>query len=178
MSAADSDFVLVGRICRPHGVRGEVSVEVESDVPERFAPGSPLTLCDAAGRRPIEVATVRRHHGRLLVGFSGVSDRESAALLRGAVLEVSCDLTPPAEPGSYYHFELVGCRCSDRASGELGRVVDVIEDGGGVLLEVSDGQRALLVPFVRSFLVAVDRQASSIEFDLPPGLLETCTSPS
>ena len=72
----------------------------------------------------------------------------------------------------------MNCRCHDRRHGELGKVVDVIEDGGGLLLEVADGERRLLVPFVRRYLVAVDRVERTIELDLPAGLIETCASRS
>ena len=178
MTAADSDYVLVGRIRRPHGVRGEVQVEVDSDVPDRFAVGVELELVTAGERRRVRIATARGVPGKLLVRFDGVDDRDAAAELRGARLEVSAARTPPPAPDAYYYYELMDCRCRDRRHGDLGTVVDVIEDGGGLLLEVAGGGRTLLVPFVRGFLVAVDRDAKTIELDLPAGLIETCASPS
>lgn len=178
MTAAGSDYVLVGRVRRPHGVRGEVVVDPESDVPGRFAAGAELELVAAGDRRTVRIETVRGRPARLLVRFAGIDDREAAEGLRGATLEVSPDRTPPASPDAYYHFELMNCRCHDRRHGELGKVVDVIEDGGGLLLEVADGERRLLVPFVRRYLVAVDRVERTIELDLPAGLIETCASRS
>lgn len=178
MTPADRDHVLVGRIGRPHGVRGEVVVESESDVPERFSVGAELELVTAQGRRSVRLEAVRTHRQRLLVRFEGIADRDEAESLRGATLEVSVDRTPPPEADTYYYFELAGCRCRDRLHGDLGRVVDLIEDGGGLLLEVSDGERTLMIPFVRRFLVAVDRGARAIELDLPAGLIETCASRS
>ena len=178
MTEADSEFVLVGRIGRPHGVRGEVVVDPESDVPERFSPGAELELVAGTHRRTVQIETVRGHKARLLVRFAGIDDRDAAEALRGAGLEVSKDRTPPASADVYYYFELMDCSCRDRHQGDLGRVVDVIEDGGGLLLEIADGERRLLVPFVRSFLVAVDRDARAIELDLPVGLIETCASRS
>jgi len=84
----------------------------------------------------------------------------------------------PAPAGSYYYFELAGCLCRDTNHGELGRVCEVIEDGGGLLLEVRAGERLLLVPFVEEYVAAVDVAGRRIDLQLPNGLLETCTSAS
>jgi 16S rRNA processing protein RimM len=168
------ETVVVGRVLRSHGIRGEVVVEPYSDVPERFDPGAELLL---AGR-PVTVATVRPHRGGLLVRFERVLDRDVADTLRGGLLEIARDAVPEAPEETWYYFELVGCRCHDRREGDLGNVTDVIEDGGGVLLDVRAGGRRLLVPFVRAFVRRVDREAGRIELDLPEGLVEACASRS
>ncbi len=173
------DRVLVGRIGRPHGVRGEVLVEVVSEVPGRLAPGSELWLeTPGAAARKVTVATRRAHARGLLVRFAGCDDRDCAALLRGAVLEGDRRTVAPAPVGSYYYFELAGCMCRDLDRGELGLVSEVIEDGGGLLLEVHNGERLLLVPFVEEYIAAVDVAGRQIDLRLPEGLLETCTSAS
>ena len=179
------DLVIVARALRPHGVRGEVVVEVLSDNPERLQPGAALVAAGtesdrllAVPGRPVTVTASRPHRGRMLVRFTGVADRDDAEALRGRYLTVPRDSVPGAEPGTYYHFELVGCRCRDAAAGELGQVVDVLEDGGGVLLAVEDGERRLLVPFVAAFLRRVDVKGRNIELELPAGLIETCASTS
>lgn len=184
--------VSVGRVVRPHGVRGELLVELLTDNPERFAPGSELLVAaraaagefeqEAAGAPDpfprLRVAASRPHKGALLVHFEGIDGRDAAEGWRGAELSVERARVPPPEPGTYYHFQLVGCRCRDRRAGELGEVVEVVEDGGGLLLVVDDGRRRLPVPFVRGFLVAVDVEAGTIELDLPEGLIEVCGSAS
>jgi ribosomal 30S subunit maturation factor RimM len=72
----------------------------------------------------------------------------------------------------------VGCRCVDRTAGELGRVVEVIEDGGGVLLEIQAAEGRLLLPFVEAYLVRLDIAGGLIETDVPGELIETCVSTS
>jgi 16S rRNA processing protein RimM len=127
----------------------------------------------------VQIASCRRSKDGLLMRFDGDGDRNAAETLHGVVLEVSRDEVPPAEDGSWYWFELTGCRCIDETLGEIGTVVDVIEDGGGLLLDLaSEGQRRLLVPFVRTFLVQVYVGAGRIDLRLPEGLVETCTSGS
>ena len=173
---------MVGRVHRAHGLRGEVTVEVLSDVAERFAIGSAMWAArpapGTAGER-LRIAATRSFKNGLLVRFAGYDDRTAAEGLRGAALEVDRSEVPPAEPDTWYWFELVDCRCVDTVAGDLGTVVEIIEDGGGLLLEVvrDDGQR-LLVPFVRAFLDEVDPEARRIAVTLPEGLVETCTSKS
>jgi 16S rRNA processing protein RimM len=170
--------VAVGRVLRPHGVRGEVVVEVLSDVPGRFQKGSRMTGI-RAGEPPLVlvVAASRAHKRGAVVRFEGCEDREGAEELRGLELEVPRSEVPKAPRGTFYQFELLGCLCRDDGE-ELGRVVEVVEDGGGVMLIVEGEGRRVPVPFVKEFLRKVDVAAGRIELALPPGLLETCASRS
>jgi len=173
--------IVVGFVLRPHGLRGEAIVDVQTDRPgERFAPGARLRLTPERGA-PREL-TVRRavpSRGGLRVAFEGVADRDGAEALRGGRLEVPRSAVPPAESGSFYHFELVGCRCVDEREGELGRVAAVVDGPGGVLLELErPAGGKLLLPFVEPFLVRVDPAGRVIEWRLPEGLSEACASGS
>ena len=172
--------MLVGRVLRAHGIRGEVRVETLSDVEERFDPGSELRIRHRAGRRSrLRVETVRRDRGTLLIRFEGVADRTRAEEIRGAALEVEEAEVPEPPEGFFYYFQLTGCTCYEAGSGNpLGRVLEVLEDGGGHLLRIDHGGESLLVPFVGAFLRSVDVKAGRIELDLPSGLIETCTSRS
>ena len=177
MPSSLPEYVEVGRVRRPHGVHGRLVVQPLSDVEDRFAPGRRLVVVSSDGRRrPVEVADAAPHGRDLLVRLVGFDDRDAAEELRGASLEVSRAETPAAPDGSFYYFELIGCECADRVAGQLGVVDDVLEDGGGLLLEITDGSRTLLVPFVSSYLRSVDVAARRIELDLPEGLIESCAS--
>ena len=170
--------VAVGRVLRPHGVRGEVVIEVLSDVPGRLAPGCRLSA-SWAGKpaRTVTVESYRPHKTGALVRFAGAEDRDQAEELRDALLEVDRSEVPEAPEGTYYWYQLLGCRCS--ADGEdLGEVTDLVEDGGGLLLVVSKDGRHVPIPFVQSFLKEVDVESGRIELDLPEGLLEACASGS
>ena len=175
---ARSEGVAVGIIIRARGLRGEVIVESWSDLPERFQAGAVLRVDRSAGEgvTRLEIDVARQHQGRLLIRFRGIGDRESAKRLRGLVLKVPREWLPDAPDGSYYHFELVGCRVFDDQEGDLGEVIAVIEDGGGTLLEIAQGGRALLVPFVSAYLCSVKVEDRRIETRLPPGLVEQCAS--
>lgn len=170
--------VAVGRVLRPHGVRGEVVVEVLSDVPDRLDPGRRVWASwEGRPSRQLRVDAHRPHKSGALVRFAGIEDRDLAEELRDAWLEVDRSEVPDAPEGTYYWYQLLGCRCS--AGGEdLGEVTDLVEDGGGLLLVVSKGGRQVPIPFVQSFLKEVDVERGRIELDLPEGLLEACASGS
>lgn len=177
-------MVAVGAVLRAHGLRGEVLVAADSDNPDRFCAGAEL-FAEIGGRlRRLEVATSRPHRGMRLVRFADVADRDGAEALRGAALVVTEDQVPAAGDGDFYYFQLVGCRVVDRRLGDLGEVVEVVEDGGGVLLEVKaaaavgTGSRSVLIPFANALLPEIDVCERLIRSDLPEGLLETCGSTS
>ncbi len=192
--------LLVGVVLRPHGLQGEVRIEVLSDVADRFEPGREMHLVvasrgaapDTTGptrrrRERVRVASYRPVKGGALVRFEGTTDRVQAESLRGSRLEVEMSEVPAAPAGFYYHHELMGCSCFDARHGELGVVADVLEDGGGVLLQLElppepaapgAATGSLLVPFVEPFLDKVDIAGRRIDLRLPPGLVELCASRS
>lgn len=172
------ETVAVGRVLRPHGVRGEVAVEVLSDVPARFRKGSRLRgIRDGAPPVDLTVAAGRVHKTGAVVRFEGCEDRDQAEALRGLDLEVPRAEVPKAPRGTYYQYELLGCLCRD-GEDELGRVVEVVEDGGGVMLIVEGEGRRVPVPFVKAFLRRVDVARGRIDLALPEGFLEACESRS
>ena len=157
-------------------------VEVLSDVPGRLDPGSRLIASrgpesERTPDRTLTVAASQPHKSGARVRFQGVGDCNAAEALRGLVLEVERSAVPAAEPGTYYYYELLGCRCYD-GERDLGEVVDLVEDGGGLLLVVEGGEQRVPVPFVERFLREVDVARGRIVLDLPPGLLEACASRS
>jgi 16S rRNA processing protein RimM len=170
----------VGRIIRPHGIRGEVAVEVRTDDPgDRFAHGRVLAT-DPPGIGPLTVESARWHTGRLLVTFAGITGRDEAELLRGALLTVdSADLPAPADPDEFRDFDLIGLQVVTTAGEPVGTVTDVQHYGQDLLViqpAAGDGG-GLLVPFVSAIAVEVDVPAGRMVIDPPPGLLELRAGP-
>lgn len=168
--------VVVGRIGRPHGIRGEVTVEVRTDTPElRFARGSVLET-DPARLGPLTVAAARWHSGRLLLSLRGVHDRTAAEALRGAVLSADVpDDEVPEDPEEFYDHQLRGLAVvtAGAAADPIGVVADVVHLPGQDLLAVArEGGREVLVPFVAEIVTDIDLDAGRVVVDLPPGLLE------
>jgi 16S rRNA processing protein RimM len=171
----------VGRIIRPHGIRGEVAVDVRTDDPdERFAGGSILAT-DPADAGPLTVTSARWHSGRLLVSFAGISDRNQAEQLRGIWLTVdSAALPAPADPDEFHDQQLVGLHVVTTAGEPVGTVTDVTHPGQDLLvIEPAAGREPgeLLVPFVSAIAVEVDLAAGRLVIDPPPGLLDLRAGP-
>lgn len=167
--------IQVGWVRRPHGIRGEVRIEVESDNPERFVPGAKLILRLTSGEcRRLKIASSRFDKDCLLLGFEGVADRNAVETWRDARLEIEEQALPALPQGEIYVFELVGCDCVDRQAGHLGKVSDVIEDGGGLMLLVEKDGRILPIPYAHALVPEVDVAARRIGVDLPEGLIEAC----
>ncbi len=167
----------VGRIIRPHGIRGEVSVEVRTDSPDqRFAAGSVLGT-DPAAAGPLTVASSRWHAGRLLVRFAETADRTQAEHLRGVWLTVAAtEVPPPHDPDEFHDHQLTGLAVVTVAGDPVGTITDVAHHGQDLLViepAAQTGRKAeVLVPFVAAIVVTVDLAAGRLIIDPPPGLLD------
>ena len=127
--------LVVGRITRPHGVRGEVSVEVRTDEPDRrFAVGRVLAT-DPVAAGPLTIESLRWHSGRLLVTFAGVTDRNLAEELRGTWLTLdSAEAGPSDDPDEFHDAELIGLAVVTTTGQPVGRVTDVRHFGQDLLV--------------------------------------------
>lgn len=164
-----SDEVLVARIGKPHGLRGEVTVQVHTDVPhERFVVGA--TFGTDPDRGELTVRAARLHNGIQLLAFEEAADRTAAEALRGTRLVASAD---DDEDDAYYEDDLVGLAVVDTAGESLGKVVALHPRPAQDLLEIelADGRTAYL-PFVEEIVPEVDLDAGRVVADPPPGLLE------
>ncbi|MBB2910054.1 16S rRNA processing protein RimM [Streptosporangium becharense] len=164
--------LVVGRIGRPHGLRGDVSVEVRTDDPDRrFAPGAALAT-DPASAGPLVVASRRWHSGVLLVRFEGVTDRDRAEELRGTTLVIdSADIPPTGDPDEFYDHQLIGLAVTTPDGERVGEVSDVLHHGQDLLV-VRRGRDDVLVPFVKALVPVVDLERGLLVVDAPPGLLD------
>ena len=164
--------VVIGRIGKAHGIRGDVTVEVRTDEPDRrFAIGATLLTNHAT---PLVIADARDHSGRLLLHFVGVDDRNAAEALRGILLEADIDPTEvPEDPDEYFDRQLVGLQAV-RVNGELlGSVSEIVHLPGHDLLAVTHPTRGeVLVPFVHEIVTDVDLLEGRVLIDPPGGLFE------
>ncbi len=173
------DLLVVGRIGKPQGIKGEVTVEVRTDDPEqRFAEGAVL-LTDPPERGPLVIETARSQNGRLMVGFVGSADRNDAELLRGTLLQVDARTLPAPEDEDEFHDHVLrGMTAVLIGGAALGEVVDVLHLPHGDVLVVrrADNGNELLVPFVKAMVPEVDVAGRTLTVDPPEGLLDLTDS--
>jgi 16S rRNA processing protein RimM len=174
-TAAVPDRLVIGRVIRPHGVKGEVVVQPLTDAPDRFTAGTELALGDpeqAEPLRPLVVAAARDDRGWLLVSFDGVADRDAAEPLRGGLLSIPREAARPLAADEFWSHQLVGLAVFDREGTRRGVVDEVMPGSAHDLLSVRlDGGASVLVPAVAA-LVTVELDAGRLVVDAVPGLLD------
>ncbi|MEJ7833773.1 MAG: ribosome maturation factor RimM [Nocardioides sp.] len=177
--AADGTLeVVVGRIGKPHGLRGEVTLDVRTDEPERrFAPGAALRAQapggSVFGEPVLTVARTRWHQSTLLATFEEVGDRNAAEVARGVVLHATVDADEnPQDPDEFYDHQLIGLTAYDVGGARLGVVAGLVHGGAQDLLRVTtpDGREGL-VPFVTALVPEVDVAAGRVVIADRPGLV-------
>jgi 16S rRNA processing protein RimM len=167
------DRVLVGRIARTHGNRGEVIVNLDTDFPDaRFRQGATLFARTAAGREEtIEVTSVRFHAGRPILGLAGVASIGEAERFAGTELWVPASEQHALPLGVYYHHQLVGCDVVTETGERVGRVTTVEGEMEASRLVVRGARGEVLIPLA-SDICRVDVGARRIVVTPPEGLLE------
>lgn len=166
-------MALVGRVARPHGLRGHVVVNPETDfVEERFAAGAIVWTRSSAGEEQLTVASLRLQSGRPIVRFVGFDRIEDVERLAGQELRVPEDALQPLQPGTYYEHQLVGCVVETTTGDVVGEVAKV-EGGAGASRLVMEGPRGeILIPLAVDICVDIDIVRKTIRINAPEGLLE------
>ncbi|WP_210588102.1 ribosome maturation factor RimM [Streptomyces sp. GESEQ-35] len=166
--------LVVARIGRAHGIKGEVTVEVRTDEPElRLAPGAVLET-DPASTGPLTIETGRVHSGRLLLRFEGVKDRNAAEALRNTLLIAEVDPEVlPEEEDEYYDHQLMDLDVVTKDGTEVGRITEIshLPSQDLFIVERPDGSE-VLIPFVEEIVTEIDLEEQRAVIDPPPGLIE------
>ena len=166
-------MALVGRIARPHGIRGQVILNAETDFPdERFQPGSELFVDRHGDVEALRLTTVRFHNGRPIVGVSGIESIDEAQELAGLELRVPAESLVQLPAGTFYRHDLVGCRVET----STGSVVGIVKEVDGTVtasrLVVMSDRDEILIPFVSEICRDIDAEGKRIVIEPPEGLLE------
>ena len=167
------DMVLVGWIARPHGIKGQVIVNPETDFAEdRFGEGATLWTRSDRGSERLTIVCARIQNGRPVIGFEGFDSIDAVERMSGQELRVPEDTLQPLDVGTYYHHQLVGCVVETAAGERVGEVTRVDGGTGGSLLTVSGPRGEVLIPLARDICVEIDVAGRRIRIEPPEGLLE------
>ena len=173
------ELIVVGRLGRPQGIKGELTVEVRTDDPDdRFAVGKVLQT-DPADRGPVTIANARRQGKYFVVQLEGVHDRNQAEELRDTLLLVDvADLPPIEDEDEYYDTQLIGLRAELADRTVIGEVVDVLHlPHGDVLAVRRENAPEALIPFVKAIVPTVDLAGGHVVVTPPDGLLDLSAVP-
>jgi 16S rRNA processing protein RimM len=165
--SSPTDPVAIGRIGKPHGVRGEVTVEELTDYPDRFRAGATFVSDD----RTLTISSLRRHRGVLLLRFDGVADRESAEALRGTVLTIEAADRRSLEGDEFWPDQLEGLKAMLPDGTQLGTVTGVaFGPAQDRLVIATTAGTTIEIPFVDELVSDVHPSGGFVVVDPPPGL--------
>lgn len=167
-------YLVLGRVQRPHGVRGEVRVEILTGYPERLEQHAALYLAhpnspEAVQRYPVE--RLRLHQNVMLLKLGGCDDRNAADGLRGMLVQIPLEEAVPLEEGEYYLYQLVGIEVETAEGERLGRVVEVLDTGANDVYVVQGPRGEVLLPAIKDVVLELDLESRRMVVHLMPGLL-------
>jgi len=163
-------FMAVGQIVKPHGIRGEVAVDILTDFPGRFALLERVFLNEDEPR-PVPLEAVRFHQQRALLKFGGYDDRAAVEKLRGEMILVPIDEAMPLEPGEYYREDLIGLEVWTVDDEYLGDVVDILETGANDVFIVHGERGEILLPAIEQVVQWIDLEENRMVVELMEGLI-------
>ncbi len=172
MTEASPPYVIVGRVSRPHGIRGELRVVPDTDFPEHLAGLIEAVLLKDDRPTPVRVQRVRPHGAEILVTIAGVESIEQAEQWRGADLAVPRRDAAVLPQGRHYVFEVLGLRVLTEAGEELGTVAEILRTGSNDVYVVRGAGREYLIPAISSVVLAIEPAAGRLIIRPLAGLLE------
>jgi 16S rRNA processing protein RimM len=177
-SAGDerAEYLIVARSRRPHGLRGELLVTMDTDRPKQvFRRGRALQVGDGEGDptgRVLVLEAMRPTPDGAILRFEGLTAREEADALRGTVLMIPADEAEPAGQDEVHYRDLIGL-AAVAAGVRLGAIEDILEIGTTEMLVVrGEGNEEILIPFVKEIVRGVDLDRQELRLELPEGFLE------
>ncbi len=171
-SQGEPVYLAVGLLRRPHGVRGEIMLEIQTDHPEQFISGA--TFYVGKKHLPLTIRSSRPHKPGILIAFEGIHDRDEIGKFRNQHLLVNIADLPPLPEGKYYDYQLIGLEVIEKASGKtLGTLKEIIKTGANdVYLVKPESGKELLLPAIPEVVLDIDLAQSQMNVFLLDGLVE------
>lgn len=162
-------FLAVGKLLSPHGLKGEILVEIMTDFPERLKIGATIHLGDE--HQPVQIISRRNHKNGLLLGLDGITSPEAAKALCGKFLFVKANEIPSLPEGDYYHHQILGLKVISDKGQKLGYVSGILETGANdVLIIRNESGKELLLPHISSVVLSINLNQGEMIVHLLPGI--------
>jgi 16S rRNA processing protein RimM len=168
--AGEPVFLVIGKLLHPHGVHGEILMDVLTDFPERIHVG--VTVYVGEEHALHKILSRRVHRNALLITFGGYTNRDQIGVFRNQMVYVRADDRPDLPDGEYYHHQLLGLRVIDQLGAELGLITEILETGANdVLLVHPPAGKDILIPVIESTLLRVDMSGGFLQVQVMPGII-------
>jgi 16S rRNA processing protein RimM len=170
-AAGEPAFLAVGKIRRPHGVAGDLLVEIYTDFPERLQAKS--IVYSGEKHFPMTIKRQRHHNDGILLTFDGFNTPEQAGRFRNQILYIKTEEAAELPDGAYFYHQLLGLSVKDETGESLGEVSEILQTGANdVYVIKNDAGRELLLPAISEVILDVDLVSKSMKVHLLPGLME------
>lgn len=167
------EFLTIGNIARPQGIRGEVIVNIETDFPSRFFEETVFLVRSKDGNsHKMAVEKVRSHKGRIVIKFQGIDTMNDAEILRDSDILIPVEQRNTEDENFFYHFELEGMTVVSTEGRVIGIIEEVLANPGQDILVVRGNAGEVLIPFRKEICIEVNRETGRIVADMPEGLEE------
>ena len=168
MKSQQPEFITIGRVLGPKGVKGEIKVEPDTDFPERFAPHSVIYI----GCRPMTIDGTGWHRGKAIIKLRAIDSAEQAEKLRGQPVEVPRSQIHPLPEGQYYHFQLIGLEVVTTHGELLGNITEILTAPSNDNYVVSGARGEVLIPAIEDVVKSIDLDRGRMVIEPIAGLLE------
>jgi len=167
MKTPGLEFITIGRILAPWGVKGKVKVKVETDFPQRFASGAEVYL----DQKPQVIESAEWHNDKLVIKLRSIDSIEDAEKLRGKLIEIPFSQLQPLPEGQYYYFQLIGLKVWTTGGELLGEISEILTTGSNDVYVVSNAQGEILIPAIEDVVKSVDLEQENMVIEPIDGLL-------
>lgn len=168
-TSGESIYLAIGFLRRPHGVMGEMIMDLHTDFPERIKPGRKVYL--GAQHEAATLNSVRVHGDSLLIKIRGCDTPEAVGKYRNTWVYVKSSEVPPLPEGQVYKYELIGLDVIDDAGNGLGKLTEILETGANDVYVVRDDKKEILLPAIPEVILKIDMEEKVIRVHLMDGLI-------
>ncbi len=163
-------FVIIGKLRRPHGLRGEMIMEIHTDYPERFSVGNTIRI--GFQQTPMVIRSIRPHREFVLISFEGYNNPEELGDLRNQYVYIDATEIPDLPAGDYYHHQLIGLQVINENDHHIGKVIEILVTGANDVLVVQQSDnKEVLLPYVSKYLIEVNLDDGYLKMMILPGLV-------
>jgi len=167
MKSSELEFVTIGQILAPWGVKGKLKVRIVTDFPQRFAPSSKIYI----NRQPMTIDSAEWHKGKVIIKLNQIDTIEAAQRLRGQPIEIHHSQVHPLPEGQYYHFQLIGLEVWTTQGELLGNITEVLAAESNDNYVVSGAKGEILIPAIEDVVKSIDLDSRRITIEPIEGLL-------
>jgi len=167
MKSSEPEFITIGEIIAPWGIKGKLKVKVVTDFPQRFAPSSKIYI----NRQPMTISSAEWHKGMAIIKLDSIDNIEDAQRLRGQPTEIHYSQVYPLPEGQYYHFQLIGLEVWTTQGELLGTVTEILTAESNDNYVVRGAKGEILIPAIEDVIKSIDVSQGRIVIEPIEGLL-------